>query len=71
MQRFFLKTPCFETLRIYAMDQAELYHQMTRVLRMQTREKCIFFEEGGDDNMYEITGIDKKSIELQRVSVST
>lgn len=70
MQRFFLKTPAFEALRIHAVDQTELYHQITRVLRMQIGENCIFFEEGGDNLIYEITSIDKKSVELKRISTS-
>lgn len=71
MQRFFSNNPCSDTLQIAARDQLESYHQMTRVLRMQTGDHCVFFEEGGDDHVYEIIGIDKRAVELKRVSVKT
>lgn len=69
MQRFFSKISCSDILKITLKQQSELYHQMTRVLRMQRGDFCIFFEEGGDDIVYEITGIDKQAIELQQKEV--
>lgn len=69
MQRFFSKISCSNTLQITLKHQPELYHQMTRVLRMQTGDFCIFFEEDGDDRVYEITLIDKKGVELQQKEV--
>jgi 16S rRNA (uracil1498-N3)-methyltransferase len=69
MQRFFSEKACPETLRISASERPESYHQMTRVLRMQVGDTCAFFENGGDDIVYEIIGIDKKAVELKRISV--
>ncbi len=68
MQRFFSTVSCLDLLAISAKNQPELYHQMTRVLRMQILDHCAFFEEGGDDGVYEITGIDKHSVTLDRIS---
>jgi RsmE family RNA methyltransferase len=69
MQRFFSKIPTPELLQIRLSEQPELYHQVTRVLRMQVGDTGIFFEENGDDLVYEIASIDKKSIVWNRIEV--
>lgn len=68
MQRFYSNIQPSDTIRISVSDREELYHQMTRVLRMQKGDSCIFF--GGDDvdHEYEITLIDKRTVELRRVA---
>jgi len=69
MQRFFSKIPTPESLRITIGDQPEFYHQVTRVLRMQVGDTGIFFEENGDDMVYIIESIDKKSIVWNRIEI--
>lgn len=68
MQRFYSNIPPSDTIRISVSDREELYHQMTRVLRMQKGDSCVFFNGDGTDHEYEIVIIDKRTVELKRVA---
>ena len=65
MQRFYVTFPLFESLII---DDKEIYHQLTRVLRIKIGEHIIFFQGDGMEREYEIQEISKNSIQFHRVN---
>ena len=80
MQRIYLNfplNPIQKAFELRSSDFPDLYHQMTRVLRMQVGESCIFFGEATEkgktlpdtDFVYEIKHIDKKSIAFELVEI--
>lgn len=71
MQRFFVTFPLGIDV---ILTDVEIYHQLTRVLRVQKGEHICLFDGDGFETEYEILQIDKKSITLSgknRVSLDT
>ncbi len=68
MQRIYLPDTDFsEALEI---SEADLYHQLTRVLRSRVGDKVIFFDgKKQKDYVYKITAIDKKKVEFEKKKV--
>ena len=64
MQRFFVTFPLDIDLTITDKD---IYHQLTRVMRVRTWEYIILFNGDGSETKYEIMLIDKKSISLHGI----
>jgi 16S rRNA (uracil1498-N3)-methyltransferase len=65
MQRFFVTFP----LQIdMVLTDADIFHQLTRVLRASIWDHIILFTGDGIDMEYEIIGIDKKAIRLKGVA---
>ncbi|MBB1554374.1 16S rRNA (uracil(1498)-N(3))-methyltransferase [Candidatus Gracilibacteria bacterium] len=59
MQRFFIERP----LREIEIFEDEIFHQVTRVLRMQKGDQIIIFCGDGVEYLYELTNFSKKSVE--------
>ncbi len=70
MQRFYFPHILPTEFVISSRAQSDLYHQMTRVLRMQRGDRCIFFtgvpNSNGlfEDCVFQIKAIDKTSVTL-------
>lgn len=62
MQRFFVTFPLQIDMNI---TDADIVHQLTRVLRIQVDENIILFSWDGSETEYTIISIDKKSIQLR------
>lgn len=63
MQRFYI--PNFEKQDIFILNDKDIFHQLTKVLRIRTWEKIIFFDWVENlDFVYEIIEISKKEIKL-------
>lgn len=62
MQRFFVTFPLQIDMSI---TDADMVHQLTRVLRVQVGENIIMFSWDGSETEYTIIWIDKKSIQLR------
>ena len=59
MQRFFINRPLRET----EIFDDEIFHQITRVLRMKKGDQIILFCGDGIEYLYELTNFSKKSVE--------
>ena len=59
MQRFFINRPLRET----EIFDNEIFHQITRVLRMKKGDQIILFCGDGIEYLYELTNFSKKSVE--------
>ena len=59
MQRFFINRPLRET----EIFDDEIFHQITRVLRMKKGDQIILFCGDGVEYLYELTNFSKKSVE--------
>jgi len=64
MQRFYTEEKLADELVI---RDADMHHQISRVLRMQKGDACIFFAGNFVDEVYEIVEISKSQIVLKRV----
>jgi 16S rRNA (uracil1498-N3)-methyltransferase len=62
MQRFFVTSPL--GIDVILTDR-DIYHQLTRVLRIQLGEQVTLFDGDGSETIYEVTAIDKKSVSLR------
>lgn len=62
MQRFFVSFPLSIDVTITDKD---MYHQLTRVLRIQLWQSIVLFDGDGSETEYEVSSIDKKSISLR------
>jgi 16S rRNA (uracil1498-N3)-methyltransferase len=62
MQRFFVQFPLSIDLHI---DEKEMIHQISHVLRMQVGEDIILFDGDGSETRYRIEEITKKYISLR------
>jgi 16S rRNA (uracil1498-N3)-methyltransferase len=62
MQRFFVTSPL--GIDVILTDK-DIYHQLTRVLRIQIGEEVALFDGDGSETIYEVTAIDKKSVSLR------
>lgn len=62
MQRIFVTFPL--SVDVILTDK-EIYHQLTRVMRIQVWESIVLFDGDGSEIEYEVTAIDKKSISLR------
>jgi 16S rRNA U1498 N3-methylase RsmE len=60
MQRIYLTKIPGPHYTISARTDADLYHQITRVLRMTIGESIAFFENGRGDMIYSITRISRE-----------
>lgn len=66
MHRFFSSHPLKPELRL---DDWEQFHQIFHVFRAKKWDLLIFFESGGDDRVYEIIEVTKKSALLSQKEV--
>lgn len=62
MQRFYVSFPL--TIDVVLQDQ-DIIHQITRVLRSKIGEEVILFDGDGSETLYQIEKIEKKSISLR------
>ncbi len=62
MQRFFVTSPL--GIDVILTDK-DIYHQLTRVLRIQVGEQVSLFDGDGSETIYTVTSIDKKSVSLR------
>lgn len=62
MQRFFVTSPL--GIDVILTDK-DIYHQLTRVLRIQVGEQVSLFDGDGSETIYAVTAIDKKSVALR------
>ncbi len=62
MQRIFVTFPL--SIDVILTDK-EIYHQLTRVMRIQIWESIVLFDGDGSETEYEVTAIDKKSMSLR------
>ncbi|MCB9806815.1 RsmE family RNA methyltransferase [Candidatus Peribacteria bacterium] len=60
MHRFFSHIPLTGEIKIF--PDTPHFHQIYHVFRAKKGDRMIFFEAGGNDILYEIVSIDKKSI---------
>lgn len=67
MQRFYLNSKLWDTQII--LNDFEIYHQLTKVLRSKSWDEIIFFSWNDNiDYIYQIISIDKKNIIFSSVS---
>lgn len=62
MQRFYVTFPLDIDVTITDKD---IYHQLTRVLRIQIGERVVLFDGDGSETEYEVTHIDKRTLSLR------
>jgi 16S rRNA U1498 N3-methylase RsmE len=62
MQRFFVTFPLSIDLTLVDKD---IYHQLTRVLRIKIGEHIVLFDGDGSETEYAVISIDKKSVNLR------
>ena len=62
MQRFYVTFPLDIDVTI---TDTDIYHQLTRVLRIQVWERVILFDGDGSQTEYEVTHIDKRTVSLR------
>ena len=67
MQRFFVSFPLDIDMSITDVD---IYHQITRVLRMRPGDRIVLFDGDRSETLYVIESIDKKTIRLHGESRS-
>jgi RsmE family RNA methyltransferase len=62
MQRFYVTFPLKIDLEI---TDADIHHQLTRVMRVSMGESIVLFDGDGSETEYEIIHITKKSLSLR------
>lgn len=62
MQRLYVTSPLSIDVTITDKD---IYHQLTRVLRIRIGDRVVLFDGDGSETEYEVTHIDKRSIAMR------